>query len=135
MSTRRKVSPDELSGAIIQLFADYVDIVDENVEDAAKTAAKDCVKELKITSPKAAGGGEYARSWATKKTKDRKGNVQYTVYNKEHYQLTHLLEYGHAIWVHGVSLGRDTNAIEHIRPAEQRAEKQFLSLCKKGVKA
>ena len=73
----------------------------EALETAVDNVRKQVVRKLKDTSPKRPGHGEYARSWTFQKTGKRArgvflGGVNVTVYNRDHYRLTHLLEYGHA---------------------------------------
>lgn len=123
--------PKDLDIAFEKIFADYVGVVSDDVKAAAKKAASDCVKELKQTSPKKTGA--YAKGWQAKKEAENASGVTYRVRNKTRYYLTHLLEYGHPIVRGGKVVGR-AKAIAHIRPAEQKAENEFIELIKKGVK-
>ena len=104
--------------------------VQEVVEDAARESAKECVQKLKATSPKRPGGGEYARSWTSKKLKHG-----WVVYNKKHYRLTHLLENGHVAKNQYGTWGR-VRAIKHIAPAAdagiQRFELSFRARMNRG---
>lgn len=95
----------------------YRNEVQEKLNKAADETAKDTVKELKATSPKRYGN--YGKSWTTKKEKQGGSETQ-IVHNKKHYQLTHLLENGHA-----TKNGGRTRAFVHIKPAEQNAIKGF----------
>ena len=101
--------------------------VQEVVEDAAKESAKECVQKLKATSPKRPGGGSYARSWTSKKL--AKGWV---VYNKE-YQLTHLLENGHASANQYGEYGVRFNGIKHIAPVEEEGIEGFELRINRGI--
>ena len=85
-----------------------------------KLLQKNWFKILKADSPEKTG--DYAKGWRMKKTS--KG---YIVHNKTDYQLTHLLEHGHA----RKGGGRDVKAKVHIRPAEENAIKAF---CKENKK-
>ena len=91
----------------------------QDVADATKaeclSVAKDTVDTLKVSSPKRTG--RYARAWKQKTTFEDRANIRVTVYNGK-YQLTHLLEDGHA----KVNGGR-VSGIPHIGPAEEQAQK------------
>ncbi len=65
--------------------------------------------------------GKYAKSWASKKTKETSDSIQYTVHSKNRYRLTHLLENGHA-----KRGGGRVRAIPHIAPAESKGAEQLV---------
>ena len=95
---------------------------EEGLEEAKIEVAKETVKELKSTSPKKTGG--YAKGWARKKV----GTAQ-VVHNSTNYQLTHLLENGHANRDGGRTPGRP-----HIAPAEQKAIDEFEKRVEKVIR-
>lgn len=106
-----------------QILEQYGDKAHEAIDEAAEESAKSCVQQLKNTSPKRPKHGEYARSWAVKE--ERAGlHTGYIVYNKKHYQLTHLLENGHVIKNKKGTYGR-THPIKHIGPAEDAGIQRF----------
>ena len=119
----RKIPLRELEAEIVKSLADYVGDIREDVKNEVKSAAKDMVKELRQTSPK--DTGEYAKGWTQKTSYETADNIRVTVYNNKKPQLAHLLEYGHA----KVNGGR-VEGKAHIRPAEERAEKQLLGRVK-----
>ena len=63
--------------------------------------------------------GKYKKSWAVKTTKENANAMEVTVHSKR-YQLTHLLEFGHA-----KRGGGRTRAFPHIAPAEQAGIEQL----------
>lgn len=79
------------------------EILDESLKDIEdrsdrifQIAAQESVSMLHSVSPKQPGGGRYAAGWTYEPTEGAlKG---YIVYNATDYQLTHLLENGHALW-------------------------------------
>ena len=107
---------------IIDILNEYKDQTAESLDHVLKEVCKDTVENLKATSPKRTG--KYASSWESKK--DKKNN--YIIYNTR-YQLTHLLENGHATR----GGGRSTAAQPHIAPAEERADEQIQNLLKKEL--
>ena len=90
----RTVDVDDIADAIVEEFQNYTDEVSEGVEKEVRSKSRDTKNEIKDRSPK--DSGDYADDWYMRKT-SRGGEIGYTIYNKDHYQLTHLLENGHAI--------------------------------------
>lgn len=117
--TKVVVSIDELADVVNNAIVEYTETITQGITTAGLNAAKACRKALRTTSPK--DRGDYAKSWTISKVKGRPGEpMKYIVHNKEHYRLTHLLEYGHA-----KRGGGRTKAIKHIEPAEQKAIREF----------
>jgi len=106
----------DLSNAIAATLAAYSSEVEEKMEQVQNDVSKDAVKALKqVSHPRDTGA--YAKSWARKK--NRAGG--YVIYNRDHYQLTHLLEHGHA----KVGGGR-VAGIPHIGPVEEDVIRRVL---------
>ena len=116
---------------INDILREFCDVEFETMSDVIGRVGLETAKELKATSPKRKnGGGAYARDWRAKKTTKRKGAVRFmgvVVYNKDHYQLTHLLEYGHAKWIGGRDTGETVDGIPHIKRAEENAIQKIES--------
>lgn len=114
-----------ISNEITKILQEYSDEVSENLEMAKEVTAKETVKELKKTSPKrkGKGGGKYAKGW---KVSDIRGKK--VIHNKK-YQLTHLLEHGHA----KINGGRVAARV-HIRPAEEKAIKNYIERVERAIK-
>ncbi len=103
----------DLSG----ILGEYAHQVKSEVEQAQTETVKEAVQNLRTTSPKGHGktAGKYAKGWASKK----QGKVD-VVYNRTDYQLTHLLEDGHAN-----RDGSRTAARPHIKQVEEQAIETF----------
>ena len=101
--------PSDLGEAIADRISQYNDQVKSEIQDEIKQTAKKTRDEIKEKSPKRTG--EYAGGWSYRKT-GRGDNFGYTVYNREHYQLTRLLEFPHA-----ARDGSIVSAQPHIGPA------------------
>ena len=84
----------DFSAALTATLRTYANGVAEAVDEAAEKCAKGLAKELRGTAPRRTGA--YAKDWTSKQTgANARGAKTYTVYNKAHYQLTHLLQNGH----------------------------------------
>jgi hypothetical protein len=118
------VNINNFASEITKAIAEYTEEVKEEIEISRKEVAQDLVKELKRTSPRRPGSGKYAKGWRMKQT--RRGWI---IHNKTFYQLTHLLEKGHA-----KKNGGRVPAVVHIRPAEQRAVTEYLSRVEKAIR-
>lgn len=84
----KKIKITNLADEIVRCLNEYTDEVVEALEETKANLAKEGVKKIRKQSPKRKG--LYAKSWNVKKYSSR-----VIIYNKKHYQLTHLLEKGH----------------------------------------
>lgn len=121
-----KITIDGLGKAIQNIVDEYTDDAIKVVQDTLPTVGKKAVKQLKANSPKQTG--KYAKGWKWKFEKGRLMSTV-TVYNKTSYQLTHLLEKGHAN-----RDGGKTDGIEHIEPTEKMAVKEAIQLIERGLR-
>lgn len=112
-------SINSFSSEIKQILEKYGEEVQKTVSECIEQEAPKVVKELKKTSPK--NTGAYAKGWKKKIEKDRLNGIKATAYNEDHYRLTHLLEFGHAL-----RSGGRTRAFPHIKPAQDKDEKEII---------
>lgn len=120
-----RIKPEQLSDAIEKELDDEARDITGMVKKAVTGTADAAVKELKATSPKRTG--RYAKSWRKKVVRESPSGIGIVVY-AGHYQLTHLLEYGHA-----KRNGGRTKAIPHIKPVEEKACRNLESDIKRGL--
>lgn len=116
----------DLASEIEKAMKEQYDLANEVVEKAVEKVAKETVNELKSSSPKKSG--KYAGGWSKDEAKTATRSKSAVVWNKKHYQLTHLLEFGHA----KVNGGR-VSARPHIGAAEQKAIKSFEDELRRGI--
>ena len=114
-----KIEANELQKAIKEYLEDYEEDIIEGVKQVTESITDKAVTDLKNTSPKMTG--DYAKGRRKQKGKINKSS-KYTIkiHNKTNYQLTHLLEYGHA-----KRNGGRVNAIPHIRKVEEKYKKLY----------
>lgn len=120
------ISIDDLADAIRDELQSYSEEVIEDVKDSVKKVAKECVSDIKENVPE--DTGDYKKGWKTKVAFENPDDIRVTVYNSKKPQLTHLLEHGHA----KVNGGR-VEGKEHIRPAEQKAQKELLKQIQEAI--
>ncbi len=109
---RELIHADALATTIAESLRTYTDDVKHGIADAVRTTAKETAVVLRKTSPEMTG--EYAKSWTFRTLWP--GHA--VVYAKL-YQLTHLLEKGHA-----KRGGGRVRAYPHIGVAEDFAIQQ-----------
>lgn len=120
---------DQLGDAIRNEIEKMNAEVIQNCNKAADKAATEGVRQLKATSPVRTDGynrkyspGSYAKSWTKKKEGNVLGVQGVTIHNAKHYQLTHLLEFGHII----AGTGKRSKAIPHIAQVNESVTQQFI---------
>lgn len=113
-----KVSLNELAPAVSAALKDYSTVAAQQVKKAVEEVAQDCRRDIQNRSPKRTG--RYRRGWKVVTVYDGPLGRTLRVQNSTSYQLSHLLEYGHA--------KRDGGRVDgkpHIRPAEERAARDL----------
>lgn len=117
MASSIKVSAgsDGFSEAINEMLEDCRAENDEALKANITDACKDGRSYLRANSPKRTG--DYAKGWSYKVDEDVPGSYTGHVYNKNHYQLTNLLEKGHA-----KRNGGRVDGIPHIEPAFEQVQ-------------
>lgn len=130
----KTIKPEDLQKTLNEYLMNYAEDITEDVQETTDTVTKEAKEELVSTSPRSgiARKTRYYKGWAVKiGAKTRKKNYRYTkvVWNKTNYQLTHLLEFGHA-----TCNGGRTNAIPHIRPVEEKYGVKFADLLTKKIR-
>ena len=123
--TNEHINIDALANTIQYVLAEYAGATDDAIERAVDLTSAEIVDELRTTSPRRPGGGDYARSWTDEVwQKKLKGKYSKLISNKEHYQLTHLLENGHRIMRNGREVGYSA-ARPHIMQARNAAAEKL----------
>lgn len=110
----KKVPVEQMADEIAQQLAAWADDVTANTKDAVREVAKQCLDEVRENSP--VRTGRYKKGWTNVVSYEGQTDLRVTVHNKTDYQLTHLLEFGHA--------KRGGGRVEpkpHIKQAEQHA--------------
>jgi len=125
---KRKVGMLDLESTIESLLKEYGDDVYEVLGDSVEKVANEATTKLKASNHFAPGGhpsGAYAGSWTHEPQPVNRLQVKETIYNEDHYRLTHLLENGHVIRNGtGRSFGK-APAYPHIKQVEEWTQEEL----------
>lgn len=121
----KRITPDQLQDALNDILENYSDDLQTNLNAATKQVAEAAAQSLKERARYAGiKGNKYVRSFRAKKLDSSRLGETYVVYSTQ-YRLTHLLEHGHAIVVHGKRTGKRTRAFHHWSHVEEDAIRQL----------
>lgn len=121
-----KVSIDEMDQAINEQLKKYAGSITEDMKDSLRESAKEIRKDISRNSP--VRTGRYKKSWSVKKIAENSTSLELVVHSKNRYQLTHLLEHGHALRNGGRVEGKP-----HIQPAEESGKKKLVESLKEKI--
>ena len=116
MGTR--IKPEQLAAEVMKGLEEYKDLAVDVMKKEIQETGKSVKQQISQTAPRKSG--RYAKSWAVKKVKETSSSLDVVVRSRNRYQLTHLLENGHA-----KRGGGRVRAIPHIGPAEEMGIKQL----------
>lgn len=122
--SHRKAPSVDLAKIVGDVLNEYRDEVERSVAKIIPDVAEDVVQELH-TSPTPILTGDYAKGWTYTQETSAFGRVSVKVHNKTDWQLTHLLEWGHALKRGGREIGR-VQAYPHIKQRNDNAEKLLM---------
>lgn len=119
----KKIKVDDLTKVIMDELKAFEDVTEDAAWNGVTETAKEAVKELRNAHPSGSGkygswDKKYNKGWTIKKTKRDKTA---TVHNATDYQLTHLLEKGHAL-----HQGGRADGFPHIAPVAEKCEESLM---------
>ena len=118
----------DLMTQLNDVLQDYSKEVMDTYNTCGKEIADDTVSKLKRVKFGRYDRGKYSKSWAVKQEKSNWGTDSYIIYNKKHYRLTHLLEFGHVVKNGTKRVVGKAGAIPHIKPMEEWVQQQLPKL-------
>lgn len=122
--SHRKAPIVDLAKIVNEIVAEYGEEVERDVAKILPEVAENVVNELH-TNPTPVETGEYRQGWTMSPETNALGRVTVTVYNKNKPQLTHLLEFGHALKRGGRTIGQVAPK-KHIQKRSDYAEKLLM---------
>lgn len=128
-----KVKPEDLSTGIQEQLKQWNVEVKRAVNEGVKETARTAAKTLRQGGNYHERTGEYTKNWVHELRRKRSaaatGLDQYSVHNKKHWQIAHLLEHGHQS-----RNGGRVKAYEHIGPVEELAGQLAVSNAQKKIR-
>ena len=129
--SHRKAPSIELRKIVSEVLKEYGDEVEREVAEAIPDVADNVVRDLYETSPNKTG--DYAKGWTYSYVTSKYGTVTVKVHNKTDWQLTHLLEWGHALKRGGRTVGF-VKAYPHIKQRNEYAKELLIKKVEERIK-
>ena len=126
MADNRRVSVDQMADAIMDGLMEYAELAVDVMKGCVKKAGNTVKKETQAGAP--VRTGKYKKSWTVKRQRETSNTLEVVVHSRNRYQLTHLLEKGHA-----KRGGGRVRAVPHIAPAEEKGIRELEEGIKRGL--
>ncbi len=126
MADNQRVTVDQMADVIIDGLLEYAELATDVMKDCVKKAGNTVKKETQVNAP--VKTGKYKKSWTVKRQRETSNTLEVVVHSRNRYQLTHLLEKGHA-----KRGGGRVRAIPHIAPAEEKGIQELEVGIKRGL--
>lgn len=122
----RRVTVDRMADAVMEGLLEYAELATDVMKDCVRKAGNTVKKETQANAP--VKSKRYQKSWSVKKQKESGNALEVVVHSRNRYQLTHLLEKGHA-----KRGGGRVRAIPHIAPAEEKGIRELEEGIRRGL--
>lgn len=129
----KKVKVDGLDKAFMDILEEYGGELTEEAPGIVDNVARECQEAVKTAITSAGIKGKKYKNSIVVDIKKGRYSASAVIHSPKHYQLTHLLEYGHEVKAHGKTYGK-TQARPHWRDAEAKATKKLEDELKKVVR-
>ena len=123
----QNVSIDDMDDVIMKELEQYTKLATDDMKDAVKDTANSVKKDIESSAPVLTG--RYKKSWRIKKIRENANSLDVLVHSSNRYQLTHLLEFGHAKRGGGRVAGKP-----HIEPAAEKGEQDLIKAIEEKLK-
>jgi hypothetical protein len=123
----QNVSIDNMDDVIMKELEKYANLATDDMKDAVKDTAKSIKSDIEGSAPVLTG--RYKKSWKIKKIRENANSLDVLVHSSNRYQLTHLLEFGHAKRGGGRVAGKP-----HIAPAAEKGEQDLIKAIEEKLK-
>lgn len=124
----KKIKGIDLGLEIGKILKEYQGEIEKEVALSSYEVGEAVVESLHQTSPVGTdtpNRGRYAKGWTYGEAKSSLGRINITVYNETDWQLTHLLEFGHALKRGGRTIGQ-VGRYQHILQRRNLAEELLM---------
>jgi hypothetical protein len=116
----------DLTAQLSSLLSQYSVEVAQEVKQICRDESAVMTESIKRDSPK--DKGDYRKGWKVKNEYEDDNNIRLRTYNATNYQLTHLLEFGHA-----KKNGGRVDGKPHISPNEEKAKRDLVQRIERAV--